>query len=73
MTGDALLIVKCLFTDIWSLFCSWHVPGTHMTPAEWAVFALTFILVLRFAWRLFDSDNVPTNSGGSDSHDIAVR
>lgn len=48
MVPDAVLVVKCLFTTIWSLFNSWKIPGTNVTPAMWAIFGLLFIFVLKF-------------------------
>lgn len=57
MTQDALLILATLFGPIWSLFTSWEIPGTHMTPAEWGFFLLTVTLLLRFLKRLFGGDS----------------
>lgn len=45
MTDDALLVVKSLFTTIFSLFTSWYIPGTNVTPAL-ACFGLLFIVIL---------------------------
>lgn len=59
MTTDALLVVKCLFTDIWSMFTSWHIPGTSITPAAWAVFCLAFARAYRYV-------KAELSSGGSD-------
>lgn len=53
MTADTILVVQSLFTTIWSLFTSWHIPGTNVTPAAWALFALTAVLVLRIFRRVF--------------------
>lgn len=47
MTADALLVVRALFSTIWSLFTSWHIPGTATTPAAFAMFMLTVGLILR--------------------------
>lgn len=57
MTQDALLILGALFGSIWSLFTSWEIPGTHMTPAEWSFFLLTASLLLRFLKGLFGGDS----------------
>lgn len=56
MTADAILVVRTLFTTIWRLATSWHIPGTQVTPAAWGFFALTVILVLRIFKRFF-ADN----------------
>ena len=45
MTSDALLVVQCLFSTIWSLFTSWYIPGTNVTPAV-ALFGILFIVIL---------------------------
>lgn len=55
MTADALLVVQALFSTIWRLFTSWHIPGTNVTPGSWAFFALNVVLVLRIGKRLFGS------------------
>lgn len=47
MTGDAILVLRALFTTIWQLFTSWHIPGTATTPAGFAMFLLTAGLILR--------------------------
>lgn len=53
MTADALLVVQTLFTTIWSLFTSWHIPGTAVTPAAFFLFLLFASFGLRFIRRLF--------------------
>lgn len=45
MTDDALLVLKTLFQTIFSLFTSWHIPGTNVTPAV-ALFGILFIAIL---------------------------
>lgn len=55
MAADSILVIRSLFTTIWSLFTSWHIPGTNVTPAAWAFFALTAVLVFRIFRRLFGS------------------
>ena len=62
MTSDALAIVQSLFSSIWSLFNSWYIPGTHVTPAGLALFGLFLLLVIRFIRRVFIGDN----SGGDE-------
>lgn len=51
MTSDFLLGVKAIFTTIWRLFTSWAIPGTRMSPAGWAFFVLSSMLVIRFIMR----------------------
>lgn len=61
MTSDALASVQMLFSSIWSLFTGWNLPGTHMSPAEWAFFALFLVILFKFVSRLFN-----TSVGGSE-------
>lgn len=53
MTGDAILVLQCLFDTIWRLFTSWHIPGTQTSPAGWAFMSLAFVLAIRFFRRIF--------------------
>lgn len=62
MTADAIVIVQTLFGSIWTLTTSWNIPGTHMSPAEWAFFSLTLIAVLRFVKRVFSDVHGSGNS-----------
>lgn len=48
MTSDALLILQSIFRVIWRLFTSWYIPGTHVTPAAWALFCLVVLFLVRF-------------------------
>lgn len=52
MTSDALAVVQNLFSVIWSLFTSWYIPGTHVTPGAMLVFCLFFALGIRFIKRI---------------------
>ena len=61
MSSDALLILRTLFGAIWALFTSWYLPGTRMTPAEFAFLILTVSLLIRFLKRLLSVDG-----GGND-------
>lgn len=55
MTSDAILVVKFVFTTIWSLFTSWHFPGTNVSPAVMFFFLLAVYAVLRIIRQnLFD-------------------
>lgn len=58
MTSDALLVVHFLFTQIWSLFTSWYIPGTNVTPASMAFFLLASFAVIKILKMYF--------MGGSD-------
>ena len=52
MTSDALLVVQCLFSTIWSLFTSWYIPGTNVTPAMFFLFLGSAGLGITFIVRL---------------------
>lgn len=63
MTGDALLVIKCLFQSIWRLFTGWYIPGTNgVTPAMAFLFFISASVGLRFILRLLGSS--PDVSGG---------
>lgn len=47
MTSDGIAVVRFLFTTIWRLFTSFQIPGTHTTPAEWALFSLLAVYVFK--------------------------
>lgn len=53
MTADAVSVLQLLFTTIWTLFTSWHIPGTNVTPANFFMFCLCFSLVVRWLGSLF--------------------
>lgn len=55
MTHDALLIVKFLFDTGWAFFTSFKIPGTNVTPAEWAFFALFVVIVIKITRSYFTS------------------
>lgn len=52
MSSDAVLVLRCVFGTIWSLFSCFEIPGTHTTPAEFAFFALGFSLAIKIARRI---------------------
>lgn len=56
MTSDALLVLQSLFSTIWSLFTSFKIPGTNVTPAMWAFFLLFAALGLRLCARIFNEN-----------------
>lgn len=63
MTSDGILVLRTVFVVIWSLFTSFEIPGTHTTPAEFAVFSLALVLSLRLV-KIFLS--VDVSHGGKD-------
>lgn len=63
MTDDALLVVKCLFTDIWSIFTSWHIPGTNVTPMSMALFLIVACFGLRFLYSIIGLSSLDSVSG----------
>lgn len=56
MTRDALLVLGSLFRTIWQLFTSWEIPGTHVSPAEWAFFVLGSVLSIKVIKRIMLED-----------------
>lgn len=55
MTADGLLVVHCLFQTIWSIFTSWQIPGTAVTPAMMGVFLIVAGIGLRIFIRILGS------------------
>lgn len=49
MTSDAIAVLNCLFQTIWSLFTSWCIPGTNVTPAGFFLFLISAGIGLRYA------------------------
>lgn len=56
MTADALQVVKCLFTTVWTLFNGWYIPGTNTTPAQFFLFLTAAIITIRFIKRIISVD-----------------
>ena len=52
MTSDALLVLQCLFSTIWSLFTSWYIPGTQTTPAQLFLFLILASISITFIVRM---------------------
>ena len=52
MTSDAIMVVECLFSTIWSLFTSWYIPGTQTTPAQFFLFLILVSLSITFVVRM---------------------
>lgn len=63
MTDEAMLVVKTLFTSIWSIFTSWHIPGTNVTPMAMALFLIIACLGLRFLYSLLGVSSLDSVSG----------
>lgn len=56
MTADALQVIKCLFTTVWTLFNGWYIPGTNTTPAQFFLFLTAAIITIRFIKRIVSVD-----------------
>lgn len=65
MSNDALMVVQTLFSVIWRIFTSWHIPGTNVTPAVMALFLASAGIGLRLLVRFFDA-NYAASSAGTD-------
>lgn len=57
MTNDALAVLNCLFQTIWSLFTTWHIPGTNVTPAGFFLFLISAGIGLRYALMILHRPN----------------
>lgn len=64
MTSDAILVLKCLFQTIWSLFTSWYFPGTNVTPAMFFFFLAAAGIGLTFVCRFLGIGGGVSVSGG---------
>lgn len=56
MTSDAIQVITFVFSTLWRLFNSWYIPGTHTTPAAFALFSLTLLLTVKVVRMIFNSD-----------------
>ena len=53
MTNDAMSVVSTIFSTVFTLFNSWYIPGTNVTPAV-AFFGILFLTILfRVLSRVF--------------------
>lgn len=52
MTSDALSFLSGVIGVLFSIFTSWHIPGTNVTPAMWFVFLLSVGILFRFLGKL---------------------
>lgn len=77
MSSDALQVVRCLFTDIWSLFTSWLIPGTAFSPAAVFLASLTVILFVNFIKKALGggltADDTTPNSYAAGDHNPRVQ
>lgn len=55
MTNDALSVLDCLFQTIWSLFTTWHIPGTNVTPAGFFLFLISASIGFRYVLSFLHS------------------
>ena len=73
MTADGLAVLKCLFGSVWSIFTSWHVPGTNVSPAMWMLFFVVASMGLRVFLRVLGSSSSVSGTTKSlmkiDAHD----
>lgn len=59
MTSEALSFLQGVFSVLFKLFTSWHIPGTNVSPAMWFVFLLSVVVLFRFLKKLgFGSANI---------------
>lgn len=52
MTEDVYDFVLGVFSTLFSIFSSWHIPGTNLSPAMWFVFLLSAGVLFRFLKKL---------------------
>lgn len=52
MTTDAFALLSGVIAQAWRLFTEWHLPGTHATPGEMAMFLLTAVITIKFFLRV---------------------
>lgn len=53
MSGDFVTVVRFLFGRIWDLCRMWHIPGTNVSPVEFAIFSLVIVRVVQVIRTLF--------------------
>lgn len=46
-------VLKFVFVDLWHLFTDWHIPGTTVTPAAWALASLVLVKVIQIIRVLY--------------------
>ena len=63
MSNDALSVLECLFSTLWSLFTSWNIPGTNVSPAEMFLFLLAAGIGLRFVLSFLTGNRAGVGTG----------
>lgn len=63
MSADALSLLGGLLSAVWSLFTGWHLPGTNVTPAAFALAILFIWLLVRRLVRMFDTQSTMKGRG----------
>lgn len=59
MTSDAVMVIQCVFSNIWWLFTSWTIPGTDsITPMMAMIFVVLSSLGLRYFLRILGTTGV---------------
>lgn len=76
MSSDAILVLKCVFGNIFRFFNSWYIPGTNVTPGTAAFGCLFLSVVFRFVGQALGilssspasgPDSVSSDSAGPDN------
>lgn len=57
MSITAMEVLRLLFGTIWSIFFSFNIPGTQVTPGMFALFLLSAVVAIRFLRRIFGVDD----------------
>lgn len=63
MTQNAWTVIQVLIRNIWSLFNSWYIPGTNVTPAGFALLILFIALIIKFIKRVTFTDHSDSEDG----------
>ena len=63
MTSDAILVLKCVFGNIFRFFNSWYIPGTNVTPCTAAFGCLFLSVVFRFVGQALGILAISPDSG----------
>ena len=66
MSADALLLLRGLFSAVWTLFTGWYLPGTNVTPAAFSLAILFIWLITRRIVRMFDTQSTMRGGGDGD-------
>lgn len=64
--ADFLSILNFVFTDLWRFFTEWHIPGTTVTPAAWALASLVLvksIQIIRVLYGIHQGDMEDSHRG----------